>query len=68
MSSGARESRWPEFAALGRVLMARDASVPGRELRQQQQQQPGWRGDHAAAAGGNGKRAKVMHLLLWGPK
>lgn len=68
MSSGARESRWPEFAALRRALMARDAAVPGRELRQQQQQ-PGWHGgDHAAAAGGNGKRAKVMHLLLWGPK
>jgi hypothetical protein len=63
MSSGARESRWPELAALRRALTAREsAAVPGR-------QHPGWRGgDHAAAAGGDGKRAKVMHLLLWGPK
>ncbi|CAL4971268.1 unnamed protein product [Urochloa decumbens] len=72
--SSSRESWWPELAAL-RALMARDAAagvpaavaaVAGRELRQQQPAgRGGGREDHAAAAG---KRAKVMHLLLWGPK
>ncbi|CAL4889821.1 unnamed protein product [Urochloa decumbens] len=69
--SSSRESWWPELAAL-RALMARDAvpaaavPVAGRELRQQQPAgRGGGREDHAAAAG---KRAKVMHLLLWGPK
>lgn len=83
MSNGRESttSRWPELATLRalardaaqqlqlpRVGVSASAAAAGREPmnRPQPAGRRGGRGeDHVH---GHGKNAKVMHLLLWGPK